>query len=159
MSQRILIPLDEGQPLALHEYDSLQDYQQAVGGYVEAIPTGWLGMELFAHDEAKVIGLGINRRATLFWWLSTPAARQRDLLAGDVVLVGSADSAGDPCDVPSTAKMLLFASSVAVEVAVEGTSKWHRVDEDFESFFDAALWGLDLFNRRREVSDVRVTSR
>jgi len=155
MSQGILIPLDEGQPLALHDYDSLEDYQAVVGGYVESIPIGWLGMALFVHDEAKIIGLGINRRATLLWWLSTPAARHRDLIAGDVVLVGRAGPNGTIRNVPSAAQ-LLFASAPAVEAAVEGTGKWHREDESFADYFEAAHWALDLLGRRREVTDVRV---
>lgn len=156
MSEGILIPRDEGQPLTSRDYGTLEDYQHAVGGYVEVVRTDWLGMAFFVHDEAKLIGLGLNRRATLLWWLTTPSARRRDLLAGDVVLVGRPTLSGATRDVPTAAHHLLFAPTLAVEVAVKGTTRWHREDEGFGDYFEAAHWALDLLSRRREVVDIRV---
>lgn len=153
----IYFPLDERQPLALREYTSLEDYQSAVGGYIESIDAGEGGTSFFAHDEAKLIGIGINRRATIFWWLHLPPAGQRDFLAGDIVLVGPAHPNGNTLNVPQSIQSLLFTpSAFAVEVRVTGSDKWHRSDEDFDDYFAAGGWALDLRLRRREVEAIRV---
>lgn len=157
MPTGIYFPLDEQQPLALREYFSLEDFQAAVGGYVESIDAGEGGMSFFAHDEAKLMGLGINRRATIFWWLHQSPACQRDFLAGDVVLVGPAHPNGATLNVPRTIQRLLFASSAfAVEVRVAGSNRWHRSEADFTDYFEAGGWALDLRLRRREVEAIRV---
>ena len=157
MPTGIHFPLDERHPLALREYDTLEDYQAAVGGYVEPIDAGERGMSFFANDEAKLIGLGINRRATIFWWLHLSPARQRDFLAGDVVLVGPTHPSGATLSVPRSIQRLLFTpSTFAVEVRVTGSSKWHRNPADFEDYFEAGGWALDLSIRRREVEQIRV---
>lgn len=156
MSIGILFPLDERQPLTMHDYGDLVDYQRAVGGYVESVGVGLDGVSFLAHDEAKLVGLGINRRATLFWWVNTAPARHRDYLAGDVVLVGPPDRERAALDVPREVQQVLFASTLGVDVAVSGSTKWHRNPEDFVDYFEAAYWALDLANRRREVEDVRV---
>lgn len=157
MPTGIYFPLDERKPLALHEYDALEDYQAAVGGYVESIDAGERGMSFFANDEAKLIGLGINRRATIFWWLYLAAYDQRDFLAGDVVLVGPTHPSGSTLSVPRSIQQLLFTpSTFAVEVRVMGSNKWHRNPAGFDDYFEAGSWALDLSIRRQEVEKVRV---
>lgn len=159
MPTGIHFPLDERQPLALREYNALEDYQAAVGGYVESIGAGEGGMSFFANDEAKLIGLGINRRATIFWWLHLAASYQRDFIAGDVVLVGPTHPSGSTLSVPRSIQQLLFTpSTFAVEVRVMGSNKWHRNASGFEDYFEAGGWALDLSIRRREVEKVRVVA-
>jgi hypothetical protein len=158
MSLGIAFPLDERQQLSLGDYSTLEDYQAAVGGYVEAISCiGQEGLSFFANDEAKLIGLGINRRATLFWWLTLPPGLRCDFISGDAVLVGPTDGEGQTLNVPESIQHALFtATSYRLEVKVQGSARWHHAQEIFEDYFEALSWALDLANRRKEVERVRV---
>lgn len=156
----ILIPLDEQEPLVLMRFDGLADYQRAVGGYVESIGVGDSDMSLFAHDEAKLIGTPMNRRATLFWWMNLPPARGVDVISGPAVLVGPPDRDGNTLDVPDETRQILFSTGArfAVEVQVAGSSRWHRDDIGFDDFFEAAEWGLKLTIIRQEILDLRIVT-
>jgi hypothetical protein len=157
MAIGILFPQDDEQPLAPRDLNSLGDYQAAVGGTIESIDAGVEGTAFFANDEAKLIGLPINRRATLFWWLHMPSARHQDVLAGDVVLVGPSDRKGATLDVPTSLQQLLFASSsFHVELAVAGVDGWHIVAPSLLDYFDGAALALDLANQWPHVEGVRV---
>ncbi|MGY0386392.1 DUF3846 domain-containing protein [Nocardioides sp. WG-D5] len=158
MPDGILFPLDEREPVVLVRFDELQDYQRAVGGEVEAIPVDIDGSSFFVDAEAKFIGMPMNVRATLFWWLNLPSARGADYINGPAVLVGPADRNGETLDVPEETRKLLLAAgtSFAVEVKVTGSSKWYREDIDFADFFGATIWGLQLKMHRREIDDLRV---
>ncbi len=155
----IVFPHDNHQPLVQREFESLEDYQAAVDGYVESINTPLLDVAFFASEEAKLIGLGIDRRATLFWWLHCPPASARDIIAGDAVLVGPIDRTGDVCDVPEYISHLLFtAAAFAVEVRVADSTKWYCNETVFHDCFEAAHFALDLVTRRRELVSVRVVA-
>lgn len=80
MSVGIVIPSDDQRPLTVQEFGDLSDYQAVVGGYIEAISIGKEGLSFFAHDEAKLIGLDLNRRATVLWWLQAYPMQLRDYL-------------------------------------------------------------------------------
>jgi hypothetical protein len=152
----IFIPLHERQPLALQHYNELEDYQEAVAGSIEGIDVGWERMSFFANTDAKLIGMGINRRATLLWWLHTEAARNHDFIAGDVVLVGPAHPSGATLSVPMAIQQLLFTPpSLTLEVSVAGSPKWHRHEQHFDDYFETAMAGLTLLERS-EVEDIRV---
>ena len=96
----IVIPSDERRPLAVKEFNSIEDYQSVLGGYIEAISAGEGGLSIFANEEGKLIGLPLNRRATLLWHLRLYPYQPGDVLAGDVVLVGPTNARGDTLDVP-----------------------------------------------------------
>ncbi|WP_157559810.1 DUF3846 domain-containing protein [Nocardioides sp. Soil777] len=147
----ISFPLDEREPRVLMRFDSLQDYQRAVGGYVEAISVGLDGMAFLGHDEAKLMGTPMNRRATLFWWLHQPPARQVDCINGPAVLIGPDTEDGETRDVPKSTWMLLFSTgkTFGVELQVVDSPKWHRNEADFDDFFEAALWAIELCMHRR----------
>jgi hypothetical protein len=157
MAIGILFPQDDDEPLVTRDLNSLDDYQAAVGGTIESIDAGIEGTAFFANDEAKLIGLPINRRATLFWWLHMPPARHQDALAGDVVLVGPSDSEGATLDVPTSLRQLLFASSsFHVELAVAEVDGWHVVAPSLLDYFDAATLAIDLASQWSHVEMVRV---
>lgn len=101
----------------------------------------------------------VNRRATLFWWLHMPPAREHDVLAGDVVLVGPTDSRGLTQDVPELIQQLLCThSAVRVEIKVTGSESWMQNDLLFEDYFDAIGHGLSLARRWSQVELVRVVT-
>lgn len=67
------------------EYNALSG---AVGGYIQAVPLSESGMNLWCHDEGKLIGLPYNHKATNVWvkyW------GQTDVMVGDCVITGDVD--------------------------------------------------------------------
>ncbi|MDQ1250778.1 MAG: hypothetical protein QG597_5158 [Actinomycetota bacterium] len=74
-----------------HGYKALQ---AVVGGVIEAVSSRSGQTTLWAHEEAKIIGLPANPVGTLAWWLLNPAARGRDYLSGTVLITGGADAEG-----------------------------------------------------------------
>lgn len=108
MSIGILIPADERRPLELQDFRSLDDYQFAVGGWIEGVPVGDDGTSFFANTEGKHVGLPVNRRASIHWLLQFHGRATHDRLFGDVVLVGPADGEGETQGVPEPLLLLLF---------------------------------------------------
>jgi len=160
MPTGVYFPVDDQQDVSCQEYETLQDYQSAVDGYIEAIDAGVEGTSFFANDEAKLRGLEINRRATLFWWLHVPPARHRDFISGNAVLVGPTDEDGATLDVPDLVQcQLLMNLTYAVEFIGVGATLWHRSPHVFNDYFEAGAWALDLAQRRAEVDQVRVIPR
>ena len=75
-------------------FDDLADYQQAVGGYIEAVDIKVAGHEatIYLNEEGKMFDLPLNRSVTR---LATGRIFEGDYIAGDVVIVGGVDSEGD----------------------------------------------------------------
>lgn len=156
----IVIPSDERRPLAIKEFNSIEDYQSVLGGYVEAISAGEGGLSIFANEEGKLIGLPLNRRATLLWHMRLYPHQPGDVLAGDVVLVGPTNARGDTLDVPVALRDLLFAAStVAVESTSDERDGWQRAPRVFGDYFDASAWALTRFSRCGSESRLRVVAR
>ena len=158
MATCALLPHDEDQALRLENVENLRDLQQAVGGFIEAVAVGQPAMTLFANEDGKVMGLPVNRRATLLWWLLVPQSRHRDVLCGSVVLVGPADKDGRSTDIPEEIRHLLFdAQSFKVEVqTTDSHDSWTGSRQVFSDYFAAAASGLSLADRWTAVEAVRV---
>lgn len=160
MSIGILIPADERRPLELQDFRSLDDYQLAVGGWIEGVPVGEDGTSLFANTEGKHVGLPVNRRASIHWLLQFHGRATHDRLFGDVVLVGPADAEDETQGVPESLLLLLFETlAFAVEVEQLGATRWRLVPEVFDDYFVAGAWGLVLSYQRLDVMRVRVIAR
>lgn len=89
------------------EYDpfdasSLEQLQQRVGGWIEAAPVFDRRLTMYCNEEGKILGLPINRLATI---LLQPDAH--DVIAGDVVLVGGADAEGYDTSLPRDVQIAL----------------------------------------------------
>jgi len=93
MPKGIYIPADQEAPLERRDLAGLEDYQAAVGGYIEAVDLPEAGATLFVNEEGLLRKLLFNPRATFLWWFWVPAARHKAMLVGDAILVGSSDSA------------------------------------------------------------------
>lgn len=157
MSLGILIPAGEDRPLVLQDFTSLDDYQRAVGGWIEGIPTGQDRSCFFGNSEAKLLGLEYNRRATIHWSLQLYPLPIIDVICGDVVLVGPADDYGETLNVTESLRLLLFETSTyAVEMKPRGATRWLRVPQVFDDYFDAADWGLILAKQRPTIEHIRV---
>ena len=74
--------------------DTLDDIEAVVGGAVEAVSSRSGNSTLWAHEEAKIIGLPVNPLGTYLLWLLNPAFRGHDFLAGTVLVTGGADADG-----------------------------------------------------------------
>lgn len=122
------------------QFNDLHDYQAAVGGLIEAIDLDHPPMSFFANEEAKLIGLPINQRATALWWLHVPAVYGIDFLAGDVVLIGRPDEEGDTQSAPDEfVRLLLEPTTYRVQVqTADSSNAWSGNGRRFDSYFAAA---------------------
>jgi hypothetical protein len=154
----ILIPADEREPVRLNEVEPrLTNYQQLVGGYIEAISLEQPPLNLYLNEEGKVNELPTNRRATLLLWMHHPAFRYADYVAGDAFLTGPTDSSGNDTDVPgSFAQVLLRNNSFRVEVQTHGDSAWHGSTRTFDNWVAAYSYALRLGQRLPGIEDIRV---
>jgi len=153
----IIVPSDERKSLVIKEFHSLDDYQTVVGGWIEGISLGESSPSFFANDEAKLIGMEFNWRATICWWLHLFPDRTNDVLCGDVVLVGPTDEHGETQNAPESLQLLLLTpSTFVVEVKTHRETAWQRVPHLFAGYFDAASWGLDFAWRRLSIERIRV---
>lgn len=156
----IVIPHEFGLGIFAQEFDDLASYQAAVGGYIEPVQIERPRMTLFANEEGKVRQLPTNHRATCLWWVQSPEARCRDILVGDIALVGSRGGAGSTTDLPRDFLDLLLATR-RYRVESQTTSRprsWVTHDIEFETYFDACIYGINLMERWSRVRDIRVVS-
>lgn len=66
--------------------------KNAVGGYIECIHLPHLKVDMWVHEEGKLIGLPTNDQATLMWtrsWGST------DVIKGDVIFTSHTGPTGN----------------------------------------------------------------
>lgn len=72
--------------------DSYSVLSDAVGGYIECVELN-PGLSLWVNEEGKLIGLPTNQVATRIW--DTVFGFNTDIIKGDVILTGGADSEGN----------------------------------------------------------------
>lgn len=158
MATGIVIPHEQSTPIYESRFNGLRDYQLAVDGHIEALDLDIPASTIFANDESKILGLPLNRRATLLWWLSTPIFRHRDVICGNAVVIGQPDSEGETQSIPQDLRTLLLdRARYRVEVqTVSETERWSGNRMVFADFFEAANWGLSLWDRWTLVTGVRV---
>ncbi|UOT06780.1 DUF3846 domain-containing protein [Rhodococcus opacus] len=152
----IVIPADESEVVYQSEFNDLRGYQQAVGGHIEAIDLDQPPVTLFANDEAKLLQLPVNRRATLLWWLTTPLFRHQDVICGNTVLVGQPNAEGETQNLAQDVRRLLLDRAVYRVEVQTGSDSWNGNQLRFEDYFEAAAWGLSLADRWTLVTGVRV---
>lgn len=93
----LLVPADETKPAEIIDLDTaLRSVQDHVGGYIQILPIGEDAV-LICNEDGKVIGLPMNRRASIRYGF-----RIGDLLVGDVLITGAADADGDLTDISDT---------------------------------------------------------
>ena len=85
MTQGILIPANPDVAPRLRHFGRLADYQLAIDGPVEAIPSPrQLGVTLLSNQEGQMHQLPNNQRATRLWWFWVPRLRQKTVLVDGV---------------------------------------------------------------------------
>jgi hypothetical protein len=156
----IVIPHETTIAIFEHDFGGLSDYQAAVGGYIEPVYLQQVHVTIFANEEGKVRQLPVNRRATCLWWLLNPSVRGYDLLVGDVVLIGSKRGNGTTTEIPEKfAELLLRTDRYKIEVRTADEPKnWYSNQRDFDTYFETAIYALNLLERWTQVRDVRVVA-
>ncbi len=121
MVSGLIIPADGERPIEEREFAQLEDYQAAVGGWIEAVDLPSIGVTIYVNEGGLIRQLPFNSRASFLWWYHVPEARQKAMLVGDAVMVGMPDRRGDSTDLPATVSNLLLVSQrYRVEVRMFG---------------------------------------
>lgn len=153
------IPTEADDPITTLEVRQLEDYQAAVGGWIEPVDIAELGVTIYVHEEGLVLGLPFNPRATFLWWYFVPEARQKAMLVGPALIVGLPDRSGESTDIPSDAADRLTGSGIwRVEVRTIGDPKWYRNQATYTDYFDALVWAMVTLERWVAAEDVRVVA-
>lgn len=155
----IVVPADENLSLGQQEIRAarLPDYQRVVGGLIERVGFAQPPGSMYVNEEGKMNGLPQNRRATLLLWMHNPGFRYGDVIAGDALIVGSADADGYDMDAPEELLQMLFeAKRFRPEVKVNDELTWHGNSRRFDNWVDAYAYVLALGWRWTSVADVRV---
>lgn len=67
MARGIVIPAQGDEETQERELHTLEDYQAAVGGWIEPINITELGITIYVHEEGRMFNLPFNPRATFLW--------------------------------------------------------------------------------------------
>jgi hypothetical protein len=156
----IQIPADEDWPLYKVAIEGLAGMQAAVGGYIEIIDLGPLTASLVVNEEGKLEQRNINRRATLLFWLLFPSVRHRDVIVGDVLVVGHPDSDGNTTDAPKEVVELLFdtKSYKAEFQTCDHPTKFIGNQCRFTDYFEACNYALGKAESWTAVERARVVA-
>jgi hypothetical protein len=153
MTRCIIIPVGFSHPLARTELVGLQDFQRAIGGWVEHVGLNQ-ELVLLVDEEGRVKGLPINPRATLLRRLYHPASRDQLAIVGSAVLIGavSQEKFGD---VPVRIEQLLIDSTRFIVRAKSGDEE--LTSTPFDSFWDASQVAI-VADIAEALDDVEVIS-
>ncbi len=179
MVRALRIPTDESEPITELEVHVLEDYQAAVGGWIEPVDLPDLGVTIYVHEEGLIMRLPFNPRATFLWWHFVPEARQKAMLVGPALVVGLPDRNGESTDIPARALELLnqprehavllkvgddpawhtdpsgMLSSIALPMTA-GEPHWLLSAARYEDSFTASIWAMVLLERWDGVTDTKV---
>lgn len=139
------IPARITHPIVVREFNDLADYQAGVGGMIEAVDLRRIDVTMYANEEGLLRGLEFNPRATMLWWYWVPEARQKAMIAGDVVLVGWPDREGNSTNLPDEMLTIIKqAESFRIEVQWREGDSWEPIDAPmpYRDYFDTLTWAL-----------------
>ncbi len=157
MVRALRIPTDADEPITELEVIKLEDYQAAVGGWIEPVDLPDLGVTIYVHEEGLVLGLPFNSRAAFLWWYFVPEARQKAMLVGPALVVGLPDRKGDSTDIPARVVDMIGRPGVwRVEVKTHGDPKWYRNQATYTDYFEAVVWAMVTLERWSAAEDTRV---
>lgn len=156
MVKGLIIPAEGSAPAVERDFEQLEDYQAAVGGWIEPVDIPDLGVTMYVNENGIAERHEPNLRATFFWWFHVPAARQSAMLVGDAVIVGEPDRDGASTDVPNeVAELLNSKARFAIEIRLTPTGDWSRLERTDE-YLDAVVWAMLLAERSEGQLEVRV---
>ena len=151
------IPTESEEPITALEVHQLEDYQAAVGGWIEPVDIPELGITIYVPEEGLILGLPLNSRATFLWWYFVSQVRQKAMLVGPALVVGLPDRNGDSTDVPTEiAERFLNPGKWCVEVKLQGETDWMQIPVTYTDYFEALVWAMAGLERWTTAEDVRV---
>lgn len=157
MVKGLRIPADVRKPWHEIELSELEDYQRAVGGWIEAVDIAPLASTIYVNEEGIPRGLEYNTRATMLWWFHVPSARMNAALFGDVVVVGCVDDVGDAQDIPAQVLRDITSNDPwVVLMKIDGT--WFRHRNVNRGYWEATFWAVIKQVREPNIEDVRVAT-
>lgn len=158
----ILVRADESVPAELVEFEQgdLKALQGFVGGWIQMVEGYRPPCTFVMNEEGKNIGLPLNRRATMALWVHHSEFIDRDVLAGDVLLLGPTDeNTGETLGVPDELIELLFKTErYRYLVKTIGEDGWHGNGVIFDDWVRAYNDALSLARRWTLVERVKVVS-
>jgi hypothetical protein len=157
----VLIPADEERDIELIEIEQgdYRAYQTHVGGPFDCINLDRPSATLFVHDESKILGLPLNRKATLILWTHNDRYRGMDFIAGDCVLAGQPDQEGETLGCPDELIDLLFnTTEYRYMVKTINEDGWHGNARRYDNWLQAYNDGVGLAERWALVESVKVVS-
>lgn len=156
MVQGIIIPADNTAPLRAATLESLADYQQAVGGWIEAVDIPDLGVTMYVNEEGLIRDMPFNRRATFLWRFHVPRAYEARLV-GDVAVVGLTDDEGESTELPSELRQRLLQPGVyRVRSREHAEGRWHEEPVDRDDYLETVVWAT-LLREMSPTLEVRIT--
>lgn len=159
MVRALRIPTEADDPITEIEVSKLEDYQAAVGGWIEPVDIAELGVTIYVHEEGLVLNLPVNSRATFLWWYFVPEARQKAVLVGPAVVVGLPNRNGDSTPVPDeVVRLLTGPGEWRVDIRVRDDPTWHPSLATYTDYFEALVWSMVALERVRDAENVRVVS-
>lgn len=159
MVKGLVIPADPELPIEVREFNRLEDYQAAVGGWIEAVDVLPLGITTYVNESGLLLRLPFNARATFLWWYELPHVRHHARLVRNAVMVGVPDLDGDSTDIPeSTPALLTGKVQYAVMTQVGNSPLWLSDPFLYDDFFEAVVWAMMLFERVTDIRKVRVVT-
>lgn len=159
MVKGLVIPADPELPIEVREFNKLEDYQAAVGGWIEAVDVLPLGITTYVNEEGLLRQLPFNSRATFLWWYELPHVRHQAKLVGDAVVVGLPDGDGESTSIPeSTLALLTGKVQYAVMTLVGDSPLWVSHPFAYDDFFEAVVWAMILSDRVTDTREVRVVT-
>lgn len=157
MIKAIKIPAEESEPITLIDIDGLKDMQTNVGGLIEVMDIDRPDATLICNEEGKVIGLPMNRRATLVLWTHLTRWRGMDALMGDVLVVGRPDDEGDTTSVPDELVELFFhTTTYKYQITTIEDETWSGNQRRFTDVWEAYNDAQKLAYKWSLVDNVRV---
>ncbi|MEW1707324.1 DUF3846 domain-containing protein [Microbacterium sp. NPDC089190] len=158
MVQGIIIPASDAEDMRAIELKEVEDYQKAVGGWIEALDIDSFGCTMYLNEEGLIRGLQYNRRATYLWWYHVPHARGRARLAGDAVLVGLPDRNGRSTDVSTSVRELMLGMTLCqVELQRLNSPEWRAAPSELQTYIEAVV-GATLMMEYAPERSLRVVT-
>lgn len=94
------------------DLNSLEDLQQAVGGYIEAIALG-NNASAYINEEGKLRSLPLNAVATAIAHRKN-SLRLNDFIVGPMVILGIPDENGNDTDIPKSLLCELMETEISL---------------------------------------------
>lgn len=89
---------------------SLESFQDAVGGFIEAIALR--DATMYVNEEGKLNGLPVNSNANVIARAFGSRISYDDLIVGDVIIVGPTDDYGCDTDCPQSLIKTIFGKDI-----------------------------------------------